>query len=470
MEKNDDSIWFKTVEGKEYNSMSKDLVADVCIIGGGITGISTAYYLSKHGLNTVLIEKDEIASKTTGHTTGKITSQHNLFYKYLLDVNGKDYAKKYLEANEEALKNIEEIIEKEKISCDFERKNAFVFTTMPEKVKAITDEVNFTKALGVKSEFLENLEIPLKIHGAIKFKNQAQFNPVKYVQGLLNSINSEKVQIYEHTKAIDYKKENGKFKIKVQVDDKTYSVTSSKIVVATRYPIFNFPGMYFIKNYQELEYAMCIKVNENIESYDMYVSCDTPAISFRTTLKDNQRYLLVVGNGSKTGKKCEVEDGFKFLEETVKTMFSEYEIIYKWIAEDTISLDKIPYIGKYSNFSKDIYVATGFKKWGMTFSNIAAKIISDDILNIENKYANLFNSTRLNPIKNKEEMKNMLKDTYTSLIKARFSKKKEKKYCAHLGCELKFNKTTNEWECPCHGSRFEENGKLIDGPSTKNLE
>lgn len=470
MEKNNDSIWFKTIERKEYNAISQDLVADICIIGGGITGISTAYYLSKQGLSIVLVEKDKIFSKTTGCTTGKITSQHKLFYKYLLEINGRDYTKKYLEANEDALKNIEKIIEKEKISCDFERKDAFVFTIMPEKVKSIVDEVNFTKSLGVKSEFIENLEIPLKIHGAIKFKNQAQFNPVKYVYGLLNSMNNDNVKIYEHTKAIDYRKEKGKFKVKLQAEDKLYSVTTNKVVVATRYPIFNFPGMYFIKNYQDLEYAMCIKVNKNIDNYNMYVSCDMPSISFRTVLKDNQRYLLVVGNGSKTGKKDNVEDNFRFLENIVKSIFSEYEIICKWFAEDVVSIDKIPYIGRYSNFLKDIYVATGFNKWGMTFSNIAAKIISDDILNIENKYNDLFNPVRLGFIKNKDEMKNMIKDTYSSLVRPRFSKNSNKKYCTHLGCELKFNKTTNEWECPCHGSRFEINGKLIDGPSRRNLE
>ena len=149
-------------------------------------------------------------------------------------------------------------------------------------------------------------------------------------------------------------------------------------------------------------------------------------------------------------------------------MYSDYEIIDKWIAEDSISLDKIPYIGKYSNFSKNIYVATGFKKWGMTFSNIAANIITDEILNGNSKYSELFNSTRVKPIKNKDEMKNIISETYNSLIKPKFSKE-EKKCCGHLGCKMEFNETTKEWECPCHGSRFEENGELIDGPSVKDV-
>ena len=468
MEKNNNSIWLNSIPEKEYKTLEYNLSTEVCVIGGGITGISTAYYLSKHGIDVTVLEKDKICSKTTGHTTGKITSQHGLFYKYLLDSHGKDYAKKYLDVNIKALENIGNIINEENIQCDFERRDSFVFTLMPERVKAIQEEVSITQSLGIKSEFVEEMMLPLKIHGGIKFESQAQFNPVKYVDGLCNCISKNGVKIYENSKATEYKRSGGKFKITVESDGIEFTVLADKIVVATRYPIFNFPGVYFIKNYQELEHAICVKVNENISNYDMYLSVDSPNISFRTVLQDGERYLLVVGNGRKSGKNCN-KNGFEFLENTIKNMYSNYEIIDKWVAEDCISLDKIPYIGKYSNFSKNIYVATGFKKWGMTFSNVAANIITDEILNGSSKYSELFNSTRIKPIKNKEEMKNMLSETYNSLVKPKFLKGKNKKCCSHLGCKMEFNVTTDEWECPCHGSRFEKDGKLIDGPSTKNI-
>ena len=468
MEKKKSSIWLNSIPKKEYKKIEHNLATEVCIIGGGITGISTAYYLSKHGIDVTVLEKDTICSKTTGHTTGKITSQHGLFYKYLLESQGKEYAKKYLDINERALENIENIINEEKLECDFERKNAFVFTFMLERVKALQDEVSITRCLGIKSEFVEDMELPLKIHGGIKFKNQAQFNPVKYVNDLCESISKKGVKIYEGSKVTGYKRSGEKFKVSVESSGTKYTVLADKIVVATRYPIFNFPGVYFIKNYQELEFAMCVKVKENINNYDMYLSADTPNISFRTVLNDNERYLLVVGNGRKSGKDYD-KNGFEFLENIIKNMYYDYEIIDKWIAEDCISLDKIPYIGKYSNFSKNIYVATGFKKWGMTFSNIAANIITDEILNGSSKYSEFFNSTRIKPIKNKEEMKNMISETYNSLIKPKFSKDENKKCCGHLGCKMEFNETTSEWECPCHGSRFEKDGKLIDGPSIKDI-
>lgn len=294
MEKNNNSIWFKSIAEKEYKKLEHNIATEVCIIGGGITGISTAYYLSKHGIDVAVLEKDKVCSKTTGHTTGKITTQHGLFYKYLLDSQGKDYAKKYLYVNEKALENIENIINEEKIACDFEKRNSYVFTLMPNKVKDIQEEVNITRVLGANSKFIQNLDIPLKIEAGIEFENQAQFNPVKYVDGLCNCINKKGVRIYENSKVIGYKRRGGKFEVLVKVGDEKYTVLADKVVVATRYPIFNFPGVYFIKTYQALEYAMCVKVNENIDNYNMYLSADTPNISFRTVLKDNERYLMVV--------------------------------------------------------------------------------------------------------------------------------------------------------------------------------
>lgn len=254
-------------------------------------------------------------------------------------------------------------------------------------------------------------------------------------------------------KQIEIIAENGK---------KEVSVIADNVVVATRYPIFDFPGMYFLKNYQEIEYAICVEVNENIENIPMYLSADDPSISFRSAIKDGNRYLLAVGNGAKTGEKVG-ENEYSFLENKVKALFGEYTIKNKWTAEDVISLDKIPYIGRYSKMESNMYVATGFKKWGMTFSNVAANIISNDILKQNNKYSVLFDPARVNPIKNKEEFKNMISTTCKTLLKD------SDHICSHLGCKTVFNKTTNTWDCPCHGSRYEKDGTLIDGPSKKHM-
>lgn len=463
------SFWLNNSETESYESLKEDISTDVCIIGGGITGISTAYYLSKHGIKVTLLEKDFLASKTTGHTTGKVSIQHGLFYKYLVNTYGMKYAEKYLKANTKAMENIEKIIENEKISCDLEKRDSYVFSTLPEKYKEIQEEVKICKALGIPASFEEDIELPIQIQGAIKVKNQAQFNSVKYIRGLCNSIINNGGEIYEDSQVVDFKKKDGKFEVIVKGKEEEHKVLTEKIVVATRYPIFNFPGMYFIKTYQELEYVMCAEVRENLENFSMYLSADVPGISYRSILgEDGKRYLLTAGNGSKTGKNNNI-NGFEFLENNLKNIFGDYKILYKWTTEDCISLDKIPYIGKYSSLFPNIYVATGFKKWGMTSSNMAANIISDEILNKPNKFSEIFNSNRLNPIKNKDEVKNMLEETYSSLIKENMMRSKDKKYCTHLGCELTYNEVTDTWDCPCHGSRFDRNGKVIEGPAQKDL-
>lgn len=464
------SFWIDNFKTENYKSLEEDITTKVCIIGGGITGISTAYYLAKKGIDVTVLEKDFLASKTTGHTTGKISIQHGLFYKYLVDTYGTKYAEAYLKANNKAMNNIENIIKEENINCDFEKRDSFVFATSPEKYKSIKDEVDICKKLGISASLEEKIELQNPIQAAIKLKNQAQFNSVKYINGLCNSIISNGGKIYENSQVIDLKKKDNKFELLVKSIDSEYKVLAEEIVVATRYPLFNFPGMYFIKTYQELEYAICAEVNQNLENFDMYLSADTPSVSYRSVLgKNGKRYLLTIGNGNKTGKTNNI-NGFEFLEDNLKKYFGDYNILYKWTAEDCISLDKIPYIGKYSNLSKDIYVATGFKKWGMTTSNIAANIITDEILEKSNKFSVIFDSTRLNPIKNKDEMENMLKESYSSLVKENILKSKEKKYCTHLGCELNYNEVTDTWDCPCHGSRFTKDGKVIEGPAQKDLE
>ena len=464
---NNNSIWKKEGQNnRKFRTLEQNIETDVCVIGGGIAGMSVAYYLAKEGKKVAVLEKDRICSKTSGGTTGKITSQHHLFYNYLIQSQNKDFAKKYLKANEEAIQNIEEIIQTEKIDCDFERKSAFVWTKNLDKLQMIKAEVDSLKSLGKNPKFTNEIEILGKIEGAIEFENQAQFHPVKYVNGLAKSILENGGEIFENTKVVEYQKRDKEFTVLAEAEGNTKQVKAKYVVVCTRYPIFNVPGFYFLKMYQELEYGIAIKTDTKLKG--MYVSVEVPTISFRDYEENGENYILVVGNGHKTGEKTE-ENGFEVLENFAKTYFPDKEIVYRWNAEDTIGLDKIPYIGEYSEVRENMYVATGFKKWGMTSSNVAANLITDKIMGRKSQYEEIFNSTRLEAIKNHEEMKNMLKEVGESVIMPRLKGEKGKKYCAHLGCEITWNDVTKTWDCPCHGSRYEPDGKLIEGPSVHDL-
>ena len=480
----------------EFAKVENNMKTSVCIVGGGITGLTVAYYLSKK-MDVTVLEKGRICNLTSGNTTGKITSQHGTFYKYLSNSESKEFAEKYLEANERAIQKIEDIIKKENIDCDFERESSYVFTTKETDVDKIKEEQREVEKLKqVKSKFVKNTPLPMQIAGAEEFENQAKFHPIKYAYGLCDAILRQGGSIFEKSQVIDIKKEENKYLIRVN----NKKIIADYVVVATRYPIIKIPGYYFLKMYQSTSFAMVFDVKQELFT-GMYINYETPTISFRIINDGHRKLLLAVGYDYKTGSN-DIKDGYLRLETTVRKMYPNADILYKWTAEDCITLDKIPYIGKLSNMMPNVYVATGFNKWGLTSSNIAANIIADYITGITNEYADLFKSTRVEPIKNREEVGNILKEANKSIVMSKFkipnsdieSLKigegkivhinnakvgvykdsngkihKVKPVCTHLGCELYFNNIDKIWECPCHGSKYTCDGECIETPANKNL-
>ena len=433
-----------------------------------------------------------------GNSTAKITSQHGLFYDYLIQSQGRKKAKQYLEANEQAIKNMENIIKQENIECEFEKQSAYVYATKEDDVSKIKDEVKAVKSLGIDAEFVNNLEIPIQTVGAIEFKNQAKFNPCRYAQGLVKAI-GDKSKIFENTKVVDLKSNDRRYEV-ITEDGK--KVIAKYVVIATHYPIINAPGYYFLKMYQSMSYVIGVETNEKLFE-GMYISNDTPALSFRTAKYGEKQLLIIAGLDHKTGEKKNLSENYKTLENIAKRYYPDSKVIYRWCTEDCIPLDKIPYIGEFSNLMPNVYVATGYKKWGITSSNVAANIIVDKIMGRKSKYEDVFTSTRLKPIKNYQEMGNMLKEVNKSLVVEKLKIPKEriqdieleqggiiefdgkkigiyrdkenkiyavKPVCSHLGCELSWNNLENTWDCPCHGSRFTYDGKSIYDPSIKDLD
>lgn len=512
----DNSYWISSVKDnkKEYKKLQGEIETEIAIIGGGLTGLSCGYYLSKENKDVVILEKNTICSHTSGNTTGKITSGHGLFYNYLLQSEGRDKAKQYLDANEKAIENIAKIVEEENIKCDFERQDAYIFTQKQEEVEKIEKEVEALEYLDFSCELVKEIPLPIKDKGkestenyisiekkvlaAIKYKNQAQFNPCLYAEGLANKIEERKGKIFENTKVLDVKKNEEGYE--VITDDA--KVNAKIVILASHYPIITFPGFYFMKMYQEISYLIGVETNEPLFE-GMYINTEEPTISLRTAKYGDKRLLLVGGMKHKTGAKIDLKDSYKKLEEVAKSLYPDSKVLYRWNTEDCISLDKIPYIGEFSNLMPNVYVATGYKKWGMTSSNIAANIITDKILGRENNYEEVFNSTRLKPIKNHEELGNILKEVNYSLVVNKLKNIEEyvkdvkqgegkiieidgqkvgayrnekgelfliKPYCSHLGCMLSWNNLDKTWDCPCHGSRFNYEGKQIYDPAIKDLE
>ncbi len=492
------SLWIDQTKDLNLDSLNEDLATDVCIIGSGIFGLTTAYYLSKKGFNVIVVDKDNIGKKTSGYTTAKITSQHGLIYTYLINSFGFDFAKKYLEANQEAITNIENIINKENINCDFEKQSNFVYTNSPDELKKIEEEVDSVNSLGFRAKLVKNVNLPIKNLGGIEFENQAQFHPRRYMLGLANSILKNNGKIFTDTLVTNVEKESDNYITYTN----TNKIISKYVVLACHYPFINIPGFYFTKMYQDTSYVLGVKTNSKL--FDgMYINAEHPTFSFRTAKYNDDKILLFGGAGHKTGQGSDFNSSYGILEKEIKKIYPDSEILYRWNTRDCITLDKVPYIGKFSNLMPNMYVGTGFNKWGMTSSNVAANIIVDLIEGRLNKYADVFSSTRMSPIKNRWEMKNIIKESSYSLLLNKLKESKNhfenikndsgaiieidgikigiykdqngkifavKPICTHLGCLLAWNDADKTWDCPCHGSRFDYTGKNIYDPAFKNLD
>lgn len=428
------SLWEKLSKKPIFNQLKGDTKTDVLIIGGGITGVLCAYMLENAGISYILVEASEIGSGTTKNTTAKITSQHGLIYNKLERKFNIEYAKKYLQINEKALDKFRELCKN--IDCDFEEKDSFVYSL--NNRKKIEDELTALEKIGFKAEFSDKLPLPFSVDGAVKFPKQAQFNPLKFIYEISKNLN-----IYEHTPVREL--------IGTTAFTDFGKICAEKIIVATHFPFLNKHGSYFIKMYQHRSYVIALENAQNVNG--MYVDENQTGLSFR-----NFGNLLLLGGGShRTGKKG---GNWQELRNFANKYYPKANEKYHWAAQDCMTLDDSAYIGSYSSKTNGLYVATGFNKWGMTSSMVSAMILCDMVQEKENEFTDIFSPSRT--ILRPQLFKNIFETTSNMLIPTT-------KRCSHLGCALKWNPYEHTWDCSCHGSRFTENGKLIDNPATKDL-
>ncbi len=424
------ALWCNDVDFGRFDSLKGHKTADVLVIGGGITGLLCAERLKNAGVECILLEADRICSGVTLNTTAKITVGHSLIYSKIAEKYGTAAAKLYFEANNNALKLYREMCKN--IDCDFENKDSVVYTT--DNSKKIAKEASALYKIGVDAQVSSEIPLPVAVKSAIKIKNQAQFNPLKFLSAISKDLN-----IYENSRVTHY--ENG-----VYFTD-SGSVRPKKVIVATHFPFLNKHGAYFLKMYQHRSYNLAIECDTDIGG--MYVDESLSGLSFR-----NYKNTLIIGGGShRTGKKS---GGYSEIENFKKYYFPFAKEICRFATQDCMTLDGMPYIGRYSKHTPDMFVATGFNKWGMTSSLAAATILSDLVREKENKYEKLFSPSR--SILHSQLAVNSL-ETAINLITPTTPR------CPHLGCALKWNKYEHSWDCSCHGSRFSEEGRLLDGPA-----
>lgn len=419
---------------------------DVIVIGAGMTGLLIAYYLKEEGKNVLVLEADVIASGQTERTTAKITSQHAVKYSKLIKKVGIDKARMYAQANELAIREYERLIQSKGIECQFERLTAYLYTLQEKAL--LEEEAKAALSLGINASFIKDTELPFSVEAAVSFGNQAQFSPLEFIRHI-----SAELDILEHTQVTSVKGN--------QVMTKNGTFSADKIVVATHYPLLNVPGFYFLRQHQERSYVLALSGCKKIEG--MYYGIDQGGLSLRQA----GDVLLLGGSGHRTGQN-EYGGAYDTLLRAAKQYFPEGKEVTRWSAQDCMPHDGIPFIGKYSIFTPNLYVATGFQKWGMTTSMVAAMLLRDELCGIENPYRELFRPQRMNV---RAGMGNLFIDIGMSvkgLVKGLCYRLQKKPYCAHMGCALTWNPDEKSWDCPCHGSRFEADGKLLDNPAKKN--
>lgn len=489
-----ESYWIESSDERIYGPIAGSEDCNCGIIGGGIVGLTTAYLLSKKGKKIVLVDANKIGYGCTGRNTGKVTTQHSIIYSKIKKKYDLEKAKRYYEGNNEAIDLIEKLVKDNKIECEFERKTSYLFAETDDGLRELKNEFEVCKEIGIDCEFIEELPLPVSCKGAIAFNNVASFNPKKYCDRLGDLIVAQGGKIFENSPVVEV--ENGE-KCSFQTREGKW-VQCEQLIIASHLPFYDGGGFFFARLEPSRSYLVAGSVNEGFVE-GMYINVEKPTRSIHYINGDNEHLLLIAGEDHKVGEGEDV-DYYEVLRAYGRENFGIKEYKYKWSAEDYMTPDYIPYIGVLNSSHPNMYIATGFGKWGMTNGTLAGILISDLIVEGESRYEDTFKPSRAKSFLSKDFIKYNV-DVVYQIIKGklrigdmdveldegeariinlegnRYGAYKEDKgnlhivdiTCTHLGCELSWNEIEKSWDCPCHGSRFNFKGEILEGPATEPL-
>ena len=494
------SYWSASVELPTFPKLESNISSQVLIAGGGISGLMNAYKLAVKGYEVTLIEGNDLVSGTTKNTTARITAQQGLIYSQLKSSKGTDAAQLYYESQISAIEEIENIVTTYNIDCDFKRVNTVIYAEHEKSVKDLEKEEKVYKELSIDGYLSTDADdLPFETAGRLVMKNQAEFHPLKFLEGIIEVLKEHHVTIYEHTRA-----KNVDGNTLATIDG--YSIDFEQLIIATHFPFLDIENFYFNSFKISYGYGLVAETSTPIPENRSFSGHDGAGLSIRNVVKPGSSLpvLLFGGLGHGSYEKKDMAKQLALLEHYAGQKTVNEKTLYAYRAQDLMTADSLPFIGYFNKKYDNYFVASGFNKYGMTNGVLSAMVISDLIEGKDNMYKALLDPNRkkgtyqqlkqhlTNPVHIVEsEVKNMaeshpdlsdlkLDPGEGTVAKDGMTKKgiyrEDDNYhvvsnrCTHMGCSLNWNNDDKTWDCPCHGSRFNYTGKVIEGPATDDLD
>ncbi len=486
-----ESLWLETTAPLGQARDARDGEYDVAVLGGGITGLTTAVLLKREGLRVAVLEAARVGGGVTGTTTGKVSALQATMYSTIRRHHGTAAAAAYAGASASAVKEVSALAAQSSIECALERRPAFTYAAGEEEVASVEAEADAARDAGLAVELTDAIDLPFEVAAALRLDDQLQFHPVDYVRGLAAIVSGEGSEVFEQTRALGLD-----FRSPFEIKTPTGRVRAGHVVVATHYPILD-RGIYFARMKVQRSYCIAATVRD-AAPHGMSISAGSPTRSIRS----HQGRLIVGGEGHTAGSFDATPARFERLEAFARAHWDVKEVTHRWSAQDPVPYDHLPMIGRYLPGSKHLLVATGFMKWGLTTGTFAAMMLRDAIVGRDNQWSSTFDPNRLS-LRSSAELVQMNAKVGAELVGDRVRPAEVRSAadvapdegrivsdglgkrgvyrdtggalhsvslrCTHLGCLLRFNSAERSWDCPCHGSRFDTDGNVLEGPATDPL-